>query len=95
MTEITTYSKAPEQRNKQDELQRLAKQIFTYGKIEEVIHHNYSTNDPEQTKNSGKEFVNVCNGSACYVVGCEGMPVKFYIQMRGFIVTCITELVER
>lgn len=99
MAEITLYSKDPQHNNTQDDLQRLAKHIFSYGKIESVYHFKYGTNNPEQLKYSNNEFVNVFvnveDGGVCYIVVCEGFPVKFFIHMRGFEVTSITEEIER
>ena len=78
--------------NSQEDLQRLAKNIFTNGTIQKVDHHSYSTNNPAQAKDG--EFVSVNNGSICYVVVAEGFPCTYYVHMMGTTVTDITEMLE-
>lgn len=96
MVEITHYENCAWSKGglKQEELNDLAKEIFTGGKVIEVHHNGYSTNNPLQTKGS-EEMVSVADGRVCYVVECDGFPVKFWIHMRGFNVTEIIESVTR
>jgi hypothetical protein len=78
--------------NSQEDLQRLAKDIFANGTIQSVNHHSYSTNNPAQAKDG--EFVGVESGSICYVVTAEGFPCTYYVNMMGTTVTNITEMLE-
>lgn len=93
--EVTHYRPCTWQKNGQrtEELKRLAKKIFASGTITGVIHHSYGTNDPAVTH--GDEWATVLNGSVCYTVECEGMPVKYYIHMTGFEILEIIEGIQR
>lgn len=91
MTRIKEYN-THRANNSQEDLQRLAKDIFANGKIQEVTHHAYQTNNPAQSKDG--EFVSVEYGSLCYIVTAEGFPLKYYIHMRGTTVTNITEMID-
>ena len=74
--------------NTQEELQKLARDIFQYGAIKEVHHHGYSTN--RDCENG--EMRHVRDGSLCYEVeGMEGTTTRFFIHMRGCRVTEIIE----
>ena len=86
--EYNTYNA----RNSQEDLQRLAKNIFANGKIQSVTHHSYSTDKPKQSKDG--DFVVVEDGSLAYTVTAEGFPIKYVIQMKGTTVTSITELLD-
>lgn len=78
--------------NSQEDLQELAASIFANGKIQEVNHHKYQTNNPAQSKDG--ELVAVEYGSLCYRVTAEGFPCEYYINMRGTTVVNITEIIE-
>lgn len=92
MTRIQEYHKGCLHRNSQEDLQKLAKDIFAHGEIEKVEHHSYSTNNPTQAPDG--EFVHVMSGSVCYVVKAEGFPCCFYVHMSGTTVTSITERID-
>ncbi len=86
ITEYNIYSK----HNTQEELQRLAKQIFAESKITGTNHFSYTTTDPVQG-GSHEAPAEITYGGVCYMVEAEGFPVKYYVHMSGFTVTNITE----
>jgi len=77
---------------KPEEMQRFAKKIFENGKIEEVFHHSYGTNNPEQTR--GDEWATVLSGNAAYRIKCEGFPITYVVHMNGYEVTEIIETIR-
>jgi hypothetical protein len=77
-----------------EELQKLAKDIFEFGKITDVYHQNYGTNDPATTHGKS-DMANVLNGSVSYTVEREGFPIKYSIHMDGLKVTEIIEMIQR
>ena len=84
MTEITEYNVSTKH-NTQEELQRLAKEIFAFGKITKTNHFVYTTTNSKQ--NGSYENPEIINyGGVCYEVEAEGFPVKFYIHISGFTV---------
>lgn len=93
MTKITEYNVSTKH-NTQEELQRLAKEIFAFGKITNTNHFVYTTTNPEQG-GSHENPAAINYGGVCYEVETEGFPVKFYIHMSGFTVTNITEEITR
>ena len=79
-----TYSN----RNTQEELQKLAGDIFQYGTIIEVHHHSYGTNRDSENG----EMRQVRDGGLCYEVeGLKGSNTRYYIHTRGYRVTEIIE----
>lgn len=93
MTEITEYNTYTKH-NTQEDLQRLATNIFAFGKITEINHFIYTTNNPAQGGNN-EQFAAIKDGGVCYTIEADGFPCKFYIHMTGFTVTNITEQIER
>ena len=88
MTRTTRYDTWTNH-NTQDELQKLAGDIFQYGTITEVIHHGYSTN-----RNNGAdgEMEHIKNGSLCYMVeGLKGSNTRYWIHTQGCRVAEIIE----
>lgn len=92
MTRITEYNRY-NAHNSQDDLDKLAKDIFASGKIVSINHFTYQTTNPAQG-GSYEEMVAVKNGGACYEVEREGFPVKYYVHMHGLTVTNITERID-
>lgn len=76
-----------------EELQKLAKNIFEFGKVTAVYHQNYGTNDPATTHGKS-EWANVQDGSVAYTVECDGLPTKYSIHMDGLKVTEIIEMIQ-
>lgn len=89
--QVTHYQSCTWSKNglRPDELKKMAQKIFEGGKITNVYHHSYGTNNPEQTH--GEDWATVLTGTAAYTVECEGIPVIYVIHMDGFDVTEIIE----
>jgi hypothetical protein len=77
---------------RQEELQALARKIFANGKITDVFHQSYGTNDKATTH--GDEWASVQNGGVAYTVEKEGFPVKYVIHMDGYEVSEIIEMIQ-
>ena len=93
MTQITEYN-THSRHNTLEELQRLAKQIFDFGKITGTNHFSYTTTNPDQG-GSHEEPAAIEDGGICYKIEAEGFPAKYYVNMSGFTVTNITEEITR
>lgn len=85
----TTHYNTWTKRNTQEELQKLAENIFQHGTITEVVHHGYSTN---RNTGAGGEMEHILDGGLCYLLeGLKGTNTRYWIHMRGCRVTEIIE----
>jgi hypothetical protein len=71
--------------NTQHELQCLAKDIFAFGKIEEVTHHGCTTIHPNGDR------IDRETGSMCFKVKSEDVPVTYWVHVSGFRIAEIIE----
>ena len=96
MTMVTHYEQASwgtHNKMKQEELQRMARDIAQSCKMVEVYHHSYGTNNPEQCK-KGEDFANIKNGSMAIEYESDVLPIKYSVHFDCGFVTEIIEMIE-